>query len=226
MGEVIQSVNGTDCSYCSTDHLADLLLGPEGFHLACSRSLSLFRTPSCSLLHSSFVSLLADMFSPTLLLCFHVCDSRMCCSTNRISGQCVDNCARRAAQVHQSRAWSSGLPRSFSRSLALSLYFVTPFRSFYLFVPSLVSLRILCVFTFSVTPLSCAAHVCAHVCCSVRSGMRARNYTNRQRERKRSRRFSSPKCTSQEAKRTHQEAHRHRQWPPTPTECMVRPNRP
>jgi len=30
VGEVIQSVNGTDCSYCSTDHLADLLLGPEG----------------------------------------------------------------------------------------------------------------------------------------------------------------------------------------------------
>ena len=30
VGEVIQSVNGTDCSYCSTDHLADLLLGAEG----------------------------------------------------------------------------------------------------------------------------------------------------------------------------------------------------
>ena len=38
VGEVIQSVNGTDCSYCSTDHLADLLLGPEGEFLLDDRA--------------------------------------------------------------------------------------------------------------------------------------------------------------------------------------------
>ena len=30
MGEVIAAVNGVDCSLCSTDQLADLLLGAEG----------------------------------------------------------------------------------------------------------------------------------------------------------------------------------------------------
>jgi hypothetical protein len=29
-GEVIAAVNGVDCSLCSTDQLAELLLGPEG----------------------------------------------------------------------------------------------------------------------------------------------------------------------------------------------------
>ena len=29
-GQVLKSINGIDCSHCSTDDLADLLLGPEG----------------------------------------------------------------------------------------------------------------------------------------------------------------------------------------------------
>lgn len=56
VGEVIQSVNGTDCSYCSTDHLADLLLGPEGTRVCVCRCACAGLQARCRLASAKLMS--------------------------------------------------------------------------------------------------------------------------------------------------------------------------
>jgi hypothetical protein len=126
VGEVIQSVNGTDCSYCSTDHLADLLLGPEGLQsaLASKREQPLvysasshLRRSACAKKHST--SCFAVSGASRCLRCcclpaFQCVDAN---HADRICGECPDHCAWGAAQVDQSRTRISRRGTSFALSL-------------------------------------------------------------------------------------------------------------